>query len=77
MAITDPQFCEVAKQDGFDIRFICQPPNSPDFNILDLGFFQAIQYKINAKTMQELIPVVEEVNDHPFDCFNTMKILRQ
>ena len=36
MAITDPQFCEVAKQDGFDIRFICQPPNSPDFNILDL-----------------------------------------
>ena len=76
----DPQFCEVAKQDGFDIRLICQPPNCPDFNILDLGFFQAIQaiqYKKDAKTMQQLIPVVQEVNDHPFDCFNTVKILIQ
>jgi len=80
LKVNDPQFCEVAKQDGFDIRLICQPPNSPDFNILDLGFFraiQAIQYKKNAKTMQELIPAVEEVNDHPFDCFNTIKILRK
>jgi hypothetical protein len=45
----DPTFCEAAKQDGFDIRLICQPPNSLDFNILDLGFFQAIQYKKDAK----------------------------
>ena len=68
LKVDDPQFCEVAKQDGFDIRLICQPPNSPDFNILDLGFFraiQAIQYKKDAKTMQDLIPAVEEVNDHP------------
>ena len=35
----DPQFCEVAKEDGFDIQLICQPANSPDLNILDLGFF--------------------------------------
>jgi hypothetical protein len=39
----DPLFCEATKQEGFDIRLICQPPNSPDFNILDLGFFRAIQ----------------------------------
>jgi len=68
LKVDDPQFCEVAKQDGFDIRLICQPPNSPDFNILDLRFFlaiQAIQYKKDAKTMQDLIPAVEEVNDHP------------
>ena len=77
LKMDDPQFCEFTKQDGFDIRLICQPPNCPDFNILDLGFFQAIQYKKNAKTMQELISVVEEVNDHPFDCFNTIKIIRQ
>ncbi len=60
----DPQFCEAAMQDGFDIRLICQPPNSPDFNILDLGFFraiQAIQYKKVAKSVQDLIPVVQEV----------------
>jgi len=63
--LDDPIFCEAAKQNGFDIRLICQPPNSPDFNILDLGFFraiQAIQYKKNAKTVEALIPVVQEVN---------------
>jgi hypothetical protein len=58
LKLDDPLFCEAAKQDGFDIRLICQPPNSPDFNILDLGFFraiQAIQYKKNAKTKEELL----------------------
>ena len=65
LKVDDPQFCEVAKQDGFDIRLICQPPNSPDFNILDLGFFraiQAIQYKKNAKTKEDLIPIVQQVH---------------
>jgi len=40
------------QRDGFHIRLISQPPNSPDFNILDLGFFraiQAIQYQEHAK----------------------------
>ena len=63
--LDDPIFCEAAKQNGFDIRLICQPPNSPDFNILDLGFFraiQAIQYKKNAKTVEALIPAVQQVN---------------
>ena len=52
LKVVDPIFCGAAKQEGFDIRLICQPPNSPDFNILDLGFFraiQAIQYKKDAK----------------------------
>jgi len=52
LKLDDPEFCEAAKQEGYDIRLICQPPNSPDFNILDLGFFraiQAIQYKKDAK----------------------------
>jgi hypothetical protein len=34
----DRLFYEAAKQDGFDIRIVCQPANSPDLNILDLGF---------------------------------------
>jgi hypothetical protein len=44
--------------------------NSPNFNILDLEFFQAIQaiqYNKNAKTIKDLIPTVQAVNDHPFD----------
>jgi len=64
LKVDDPQFCECTKHDGFDIRLICQPANSPDFNVLDLGFFraiQAIQYKKNAKTLKELIPAVHEV----------------
>jgi len=38
----DEDFRIVASQDGIDIWLKCQPPNSPDLNILDLGFFRAI-----------------------------------
>lgn len=36
---------------------ISQPPNSPDFNILDLGFFRALQSEIksNSRNFKELI----------------------
>ncbi|XP_057773775.1 uncharacterized protein LOC130993071 [Salvia miltiorrhiza] len=40
---TDKDFIEAANTDGFKISLICQPPNSPDTNINDLGFFRAIQ----------------------------------
>lgn len=39
----DEDFRRAATQDGFDIRLMCQPANSPDLNVLDLGFFAAIQ----------------------------------
>ena len=55
LKVDDLVFCEVARQDGFDIWLICQPPNSLDFNILDLGFFWAIQYKKDAKTIKDLV----------------------
>jgi hypothetical protein len=64
--VHNPLFCEAAQQDGFDICLICQPANSSNFNILDLGFFstiQSIQYKKKAKAIQDLIPVVQEVCD--------------
>ena len=32
------EFCQAVAQEGFDIRLICQLPNSPDLNVLDLGF---------------------------------------
>ncbi|KAJ1263987.1 hypothetical protein BS78_09G228800 [Paspalum vaginatum] len=59
----DRLFSEAAKQDGFDIRIICQPANSPDLNILDLGFFnslQSIQHKRSTKTTEELVAIVEK-----------------
>jgi hypothetical protein len=63
--VHDPLFCEAIQQDGFDIRLICQPANSPDFNILDCFFraIQSIQYKKKANTIQDLIPVVQQVCD--------------
>ncbi|XP_031112047.1 uncharacterized protein LOC116016020 [Ipomoea triloba] len=43
ISMNDVEFLEAAKKDGFDIHLTCQPPNSPDMNVLDLGFFRALQ----------------------------------
>lgn len=40
---TDSEFQAIANIDGFKFQIICQPPNFPDTNVLDLGFFTAIQ----------------------------------
>jgi len=59
----DKDFQEEATKNGFDIKLMCQPPNSPDLNILDLGFFSAIQslqHKACPKTIEDLVAVVEE-----------------
>lgn len=66
----DVEFCQVAKEDGFDIRLMCQPANSPDMNVLDLGFFNAIQslqHKEAPKTIDDLIFAVENA----FDTFSS------
>ena len=52
LKLDDPIFCEATKQEGFDIRLICQPPNSLDFNILDLGFFELFKL-FNTRRMQK------------------------
>ncbi|KAK9668941.1 hypothetical protein RND81_13G097300 [Saponaria officinalis] len=38
----DPDFMAVANTDGFKIELIFQPPNSPDLNYNDLGYFRAL-----------------------------------
>ncbi|GJN24999.1 hypothetical protein PR202_gb12781 [Eleusine coracana subsp. coracana] len=79
VAHDDPLFCEAAKIDGFDIQIKCQPPNSPDFNILDLGFFraiQSIQYKKATKTVQDLVPAMQEVKFLDQFCNNIGKCHR-
>ena len=46
-----------------NIQLVAQPPNSPDFNVLDLGFFRAVQslrYKKVAYNLQELVYSAEE-----------------
>ncbi|XP_042067053.1 uncharacterized protein LOC121810323 [Salvia splendens] len=40
---SDLQFEAIASTDGFEFHLVSQPANSPDTNVLDLGFFRAIQ----------------------------------
>ncbi|XP_074293627.1 uncharacterized protein LOC141620727 [Silene latifolia] len=54
----DEDFRKVASADGWNIKFTHQPPNSPDLNVLDLGFFRAIQSlqeKKKSNVLDELV----------------------
>ena len=44
IAHNDREFLEEAMKDGFNIQLVQQPPNSPDMNVLDLGFLD--QFKL-------------------------------
>lgn len=59
----DPDFVRAATVDGWSISLDCQPAQSPDFNVLDLGFFhsiQTLQFKKRAKNLDELFSNVCE-----------------
>lgn len=62
LIINDAEVLEACTSDGFDIRLINQPPNSPDTNILDLGFFASIQSlrdRCKPRTINDLVAEVE------------------
>lgn len=51
-------FTSVAQRYDWNIQLVSQPSNSPDFNILDLGFFPAIQsldYDENMRTVEDIV----------------------
>jgi len=61
VATDDPDVVRAGDKGRTRIFLTAQPPNSPDFNILDLGFFraiQSIQYKEAPRTISELVNVV-------------------
>ncbi|ETN03780.1 hypothetical protein PPTG_15976 [Phytophthora nicotianae INRA-310] len=54
----DPAILAACRADGWDICIEMQPSNSPDTNILDLGYFrsiQALQYEESPNSIDELI----------------------
>lgn len=60
---SDPDFRAAASADGFNIKLIQQPPNSPDTNINDLGFFNAIQslqHRRVCRTIDDLVKAVQD-----------------
>jgi hypothetical protein len=76
IATNDPDFCRAASEDGFDIQLTCQPPNSPDLNILDLGLFNAIQslqQQEPKRSIDQLIDAVQRAFDE-YSCEQSDKI---
>ncbi|KAM0830197.1 hypothetical protein ACQ4PT_066369 [Festuca glaucescens] len=57
----DPVFLTEAARGGWDIRMVYQPPNSPDTNILDLGWFASIQAMFHRKMPKTLPEIVQKV----------------
>ncbi|XP_074347665.1 uncharacterized protein LOC141686536 [Apium graveolens] len=59
----DQDFIKVAKDGEFYITLANQPPNSPDLNINDLGFFriiQGLQHEKAPKTVTQLVDAVKQ-----------------
>ncbi|XP_026383234.1 uncharacterized protein LOC113278679 [Papaver somniferum] len=61
--VDDEEFLKEAAKEGFDIRLRFQPSQSPDMNVLDLGFFrsiQSLQHKEAPTTVGELLSAVDK-----------------
>ncbi|XP_047978329.1 uncharacterized protein LOC125220207 [Salvia hispanica] len=59
----DPDFRAAATQNGFNIQLVQQPPNSPDTDVNDLGWFRAIQslqLQTACNTIDDLVKAVEK-----------------
>ena len=65
----DPEFVEAARSGGWDIRLTCQPPNSPDTNILDLGLFAALQSLFQKKSPTSIADILMKVKNPTFYAF--------
>ncbi|ETV94901.1 hypothetical protein H310_11552 [Aphanomyces invadans] len=58
----DADVIAACKADGWDMQVVFQPPNSPDMNVLDLGFFraiQALQAEKYSSTVEEIVAATE------------------
>ncbi|XP_021841546.2 uncharacterized protein [Spinacia oleracea] len=59
----DPQFLQEANIDGFTFIWQPQSPQSPDLNILDLGFLRSIQYLYEKKMPKDLDEMITDVEE--------------
>lgn len=76
----DPEFCAALEEAGLDAKLLTQPPNSPDCNVLDLGFFRAVQSfnDEGASNEKELIKnVTEAYNNYPPNGINRNFLMLQ
>ncbi|CAN6347256.1 unnamed protein product, partial [Urochloa humidicola] len=77
----DEAFENAVAKTGLDIRIMHQPPNSPDMNVLDLGFFASLQsltLRKNNNNMVELIQnVAKEFEEYDADSVNRVFLTLQ
>ena len=77
----DPIVVQEATKGNWDIRMVFQPPNSPDTNILDLGWFSSIQamfQKKMPKTLPEIVEKVEQsLREYPHQKLNRIFLSHQ
>ncbi|XP_057770646.1 uncharacterized protein LOC130990429 [Salvia miltiorrhiza] len=59
----DSEFLAVARADGFNFQLVCQPANSPDINVNDLGFFRAIQSLKDQKPATDVAELLKNVHE--------------
>jgi hypothetical protein len=60
---TDQRFLDAVASIGMNVQLACQPSNSLDMNVLDLGFFNAIQslqHQQRCKNIDELIAATKK-----------------
>ena len=81
VAVDDPIVVQEARKGNWDIRMVFQPPNSPDTNILDLGWFASIQsmfQKKMPKTLPEIVQKVEQsLQEYPHQKLNRIFLSHQ
>ena len=61
IAPTNESYLNAAQALNLNVQLTCQPPNSPDLNVLDLGFFhsiQSLQHTASPTTIEELVAAV-------------------
>ena len=57
----DQAFAEVAANMGLDIKIIQQPPNSPDVNVNDLGFFRSLESRTDTRAPTTLKDLIKDI----------------
>ena len=62
----DKEFNNALMEQDIDAKLYTQTPNSPDVNLLDLGFFRAIQSFNDAspKNEEQLIQLVQDAYEN-------------
>jgi hypothetical protein len=67
--VDDAEFAAAIAQTGLDIRLINQPANSPNLNVLDLGFFASLQSVANERISRNLDELIQNIKNE-FDNYH-------